>query len=200
MRQRIACRFGPAWKGAVVNPASDLRERNIGSVFDRCDADGDGYITGDDLPAAARRILDRLGITDAGSRAEIVGSYQSMWLELRADCDSDGDGRVSRAEFTAAFSVGRGDPRAYYQRLMGPALDRVARVMDRDGDGFIEAGEYARLFASQGVDERIAGAAFERLDADADGKISVAEFSDAIGQLFLSQDPADPGTAALGHS
>jgi hypothetical protein len=50
------------------------------------------------------------------------------------------------------------------------------------------------------VDERIVRAAFERLDADADGKISVAELGDAFGQLMLSQDPADPGTAALGHS
>ena len=56
------------------------------------------------------------------------------------------------------------------------------------------------MFASMSLDERVVQAAFERLDADADGKISVAELSDAIGQLFLSQDPADPGTAVLGSS
>ena len=126
--------------------------------------------------------------------------YQPVWRQLRADCDGDGDGRVGRAEFTAAFTAGLGDPRAYYRRLFGPIVDRFARVMDQDGDGFIEAGEYARMFASVSVDERVVRAAFERLDADADGKISVAEFSDAMGQLMLSQDPADPGTVALGHS
>jgi hypothetical protein len=50
------------------------------------------------------------------------------------------------------------------------------------------------------VDERVARAAFERLDAGADGKISVAEFSDAIGQVFLGQDPGDPGTVVLSSS
>jgi len=183
-----------------MDPAADLHERNLGSTFDAADTDRDGYITEDDVLAVGRRALDGFGVGDAGLRAEISGLYQSLWLRLRADCDSDGDGRVSRAEFTAALTAGLGDPRAYYQRLFGPIVDRFARVADQDGDGFIEAGEYARMFTSQGVDERVVQAAFERLDADADGKISVAEFSDAMGQLFLSQDPADPGTAALGHS
>jgi len=183
-----------------MDSAADLRERNIGSVFDLADADRDGYITKDDLVAGARKVLDELGVTDAGLRAEIVGLYQPVWRQLRADCDGDGDGRVGRAEFTAAFTAGLGDPRAYYRRLFGPIVDRFARVMDQDGDGFVDAGEYARAWASQGVDERVIAAAFERLDADADGKISVAEVSDAIGQLMLSQDPGDPGTAVLGHS
>jgi Ca2+-binding EF-hand superfamily protein len=181
-----------------MDSAADLRGRNLGLVFDLLDADRDGYITEDDLLASGHRSLDEFGVSDAGLRAEIAGLYQPMWLQLRADCDGDGDGRVSRAEFTAAFTAGLGDPRAYYQRLAGPIIDRAARVMDQDGDGFIEAGEYARAFASHSVDERIVRAAFERLDADGDGKISVAEFSDAIGQLMLSQDPGDPGTVVLG--
>jgi Ca2+-binding EF-hand superfamily protein len=183
-----------------MDSAPDLRERNIGLVFDALDTDRDGYITEDDLVAAGHRALDAFGITDAGLRAEILGMSQSAWQRLRADCDSDGDGRVSRAEHTAAYTAGLGGPQAYYQQLTGPIVDRYARLIDQDGDGFIEAGEYARLFASHGVDEGIARAAFERLDADADGKISVAEFSDAIGQLMLSQDPADPGTVVLGPS
>ena len=73
-------------------------------------------------------------------------------------------------------------------------------MMDRDNDGFIDAGEYAGLFAAQNMDERVIRAAFARLDTDADGKISTAEFADAIAQMVLSQDPADPGTAVMGHS
>src|SRR5215472_17803902 len=153
----------------VMDSAPDLRERNVGLVFDVFDADRDGYITEDDLVAVGRGTLDEFGVTDAGLRAEALGLYQPVWLQLRADCDSDGDGRVSRAEFTAAFTVGPGDPRAYYQRLVGPIVDRFARLMDQDGDGFIEAGEYARIFAVLSVDERVARAGFGRLDADGDG-------------------------------
>ena len=50
----------------------DLRERNIGSVFDLFDTDRDGYITEDDLPGAGARILDEFHVTGQ-QRAEILG-------------------------------------------------------------------------------------------------------------------------------
>ena len=181
-------------------PESDLREKNVGSVFDLLDADRDGSITEDDLPASGRRALDAFGIADGQQRAEILGLYESAWEQLRADCDADGDGRITRQEFTAAFTAGLGDPRAYYQRLLGPVVGRVIEVIDQDGDGFVDAQEYARLFASQSLDEHVIRAGFERLDGDGDGKISTAEFTGAIAQMFLSQDPGDPGTAVMGHS
>ena len=181
-------------------PESDLREKNVGSVFDRLDTDRDGYLTEDDLSALCRRVADLFGVTDGQQRAEILGMYQPLWEQLRADCDSNGDGRITRQEFTTAFVSGLGDPRAYYQRALGPIVGRIAQVMDQDGDGFIQADEYARVFAAHSMDEQLARAGFERLDADADGKISTAEFSDAVAQIYLSQDPADPGTAVMGHS
>ena len=182
-----------------MTSGSDLRERNIGSLFDLFDTDRDGYITEDDLVTAARGALDQFGITDARLRAEILDLYQPAWEQLRADCDSNEDGRITRQEFTAALLVGLGDPRAYYRRVFGPIVDRYAQIADQDGDGFIEASEYARLFAPR-MDEHVVRAAFERLDDNADGKISISQFTDAFEQMFLSQEAADPGTAVMGNS
>ena len=181
-------------------PESELPEKNVGSLFDLIDADRDGYITEDDMPATGRRALDALGITDAQERAEIMALYSPIWEQLRADCDLNGDGRITRQEFTTAFTTGLGDPEAYYQRIFGPFVGRIAQMADRDGDGFIGADEYAGLFAPQGMDEHVLRAGFERLDTDGDGRISIAEFADAIAQMFLSQDPADPGPAVMGNS
>jgi len=183
-----------------VTSESDLRDRNLGSVFDMFDTDRDGYITEDDLPEAGRRVLDEFQITDDQQRAEFLALYRPICEQLMADCDSDGDGRITMQEFITAFADGLGDPQAYYQRLFGPINDTMAQLIDQDGDGFIDAHEYARLCASQAVDESIGRAAFQLLDTDADGKISTADFSAALGQVFYSQDPADPGTAILGHS
>ena len=55
-------------------PEPDLRERNLSSVFDTFDTDGDGYVTEDDLPAAGRRVLDEFDITDDQQRAELKWS------------------------------------------------------------------------------------------------------------------------------
>lgn len=181
-------------------PGSDLPQKNVSSLFDLIDTDHDGYITEDDMPASGLRFLDELGITDTRQRAEILAMYPPIWEQLRADCDSDGDGRITRQEFTTAFTTGPGDPEAYYQRIFGTYVTRIAQVMDRDGDGFIDAEEYSGLFASQNLDEQVIRAAFARLDSDADGKISTADFAGAIAEMFLSHDPADPGTAVMGHS
>lgn len=50
------------------------------------------------------------------------------------------------------------------------------------------------------MDEHVVQAAFKRLDADADGKISVGQFADAFAQMFLSEDAADPGTSVMGNT
>ena len=76
-RQRVACRFGSAWR-MVMDSAPDLRERNVGLVFDVFDADRDGYITEDDMVAVGRGTLDEFGVTDAGLRAEALGLYQPV--------------------------------------------------------------------------------------------------------------------------
>ncbi len=178
----------------------DLRERNLSSVFDMFDTDRDGFITEDDLLAAGRRVLDEFHITDDQQRAGFLALYRPVYEQLSAHCDSDGDGRITRQEFIKAFAEGLGDPQAYYQRLFGPVIERMAQLIDQDADGFVEADEHARCAATQGMDESVSSAGFELMDSDADGRVSVGDYSAALAQVFFSQDPDDPGTAILGHS
>ena len=190
-------RLGSARRDTHMTSGPDLREQNLGLAFDVYDTDRDGYLTEDDFPAAGRRILDELAITSPQQRAPLEDAYRALWERLRADCDRDGDGRITRAEFIAAMQSGGGDPQHYYQEVLAPAVDAIARAADKDGDGFIVAADYAAIFTPHGVDARLAGAAFERFDADGDGRISTSEFCDAAAQLMLSQDDTDPGTAML---
>ena len=176
----------------------DLLEQNLRSLFDVIDTDQDGYLTEDDLPASGRRVLDEFAITGTRQRAQVEDVYRAWWRRLREDCDSDGDGRITRQEFVAALLSGGGDPHGYYQEMVAPIIDAVAQAVDHDGDGFIPAADYARVLGSNGIDGPFVGAVFQRLDADGDGRISTGEFRDAVAQLFLSQDSADPGTAILG--
>ncbi len=69
-----------------------------------------------------------------------------------------------------------------------------------DGDGYIEPAEYAAMLTAVGIAAETALAGFTRLDTDHDGKVSAAELIAGVARLFLSQDPADHGTAMLGHA
>lgn len=177
-----------------------LLERNLGAVFDVMDTDGDGLASADDFAAAARRVSDEFGVTADASGVALEDALRSCWERLSADRGGDGAGRLGRAAFIAAFVAGAGQPPAYYQRLFGPVVVAAAQVLNPDGDGFIEAADFVRGFAPHGVRGEFVQVAFQSLDADSDGRISAAEFGAGIANVFLSADPAAPGTGVLGQA
>lgn len=71
--------------------------------------------------------------------------------------DTDGNGEVSRAEFLAAATRGKGDPARRFARL------------DRDGNGVIDRREIASMLARR----------FAKLDTDGDGVLTPTERSAA---------------------
>lgn len=178
-----------------------LLERNLEAVFALYDADADGFVTSGDFTAIATRICEQLSITGSPRAAAILEGYASAWEQLRADCDADGDGRVSPAEFARALLSADGGPQAYFSRHLAALTGLFADAMDTDGDGFIEPAEYLAFYGSApDLDPGVVQAAFSRLDADGDGRISRREFTDGVAQFFLSSDPAHPGTALLGQA
>ena len=74
--------------------------------------------------------------------------------------DTDGDGKVSRAEILAAPSAGKADPAKRFARL------------DRNGDGMLDKAEIDAM-----LDRR-----FARLDANGDGTLSAEERAGARGK------------------
>jgi hypothetical protein len=67
--------------------------------------------------------------------------------------DTDGDGRVSKAEFIASAKAGKGDP-----------AKRFAKI-DRNGDGMLDKSEIDTMLERR----------FKKLDANGDGVASATE-------------------------
>ncbi|MFH9498975.1 oxygenase MpaB family protein [Streptomyces sp. CS147] len=102
------------------------------------DQTGDGYLDWPDLAAMARELATRLDL-DEPQETRLYDAFAAWWRELQAALDTDGDGRVSADEYSAAVPS-----------LAGPALIRVAEVLfdatDKDGSGTINAEEHRALF------------------------------------------------------
>ncbi|WP_331759174.1 oxygenase MpaB family protein [Streptomyces anulatus] len=102
------------------------------------DQTGDGHLDWPDLAAMARELATRLDL-DEPEETRLYDAFAAWWRELQTALDTDGDGRVSAAEYAAAVPS-----------LAGPALIRVAEVLfdatDKDGSGTIDADEYRTLF------------------------------------------------------
>jgi hypothetical protein len=89
-----------------------LRELNLGAIFEILDTDGDGFFSEDDFVAMARRFTDEFDVTGDAPGVAVDAAFRAWWERMRADYD--GDARVGRAEFIAAFLSGGGNPEAYY--------------------------------------------------------------------------------------
>ncbi|MET9700841.1 oxygenase MpaB family protein [Streptomyces sp. NPDC006529] len=120
--------------------AATAESRRAAEEFFRrvLDQTGDGHLDWPDLAAMARELSTRLDL-DEPEETRLYDAFAAWWRELQSALDTDGDGRVSAAEYAAAVPS-----------FAGPALIRVAEVLfdatDKDGNGSIDAHEYRTLF------------------------------------------------------
>jgi Ca2+-binding EF-hand superfamily protein len=113
-------------------------------LFNRIDADKDGLIT----TAEAARFREETG---AGPGLGIM-----LFRGLK-EMDKNGDGKVSREEFTGPE----------------PQFDRI----DADKDGFITQEEAARMILRGGLNQGFAAPRLQEMDTNNDGKISRKEWT-----------------------
>jgi Ca2+-binding EF-hand superfamily protein len=150
----------------------------------RFDADRDGKVSKDEFSRHTRerfawRDLDddgRIGLEDMppGVR-ERAGRWFRRGQE-NAGKEGKDDNAGKEAQERQPFTL---------ERLLG-RVDRRFSRLDRNGDGFIDAGDLEAR-----VSERNAYAArrfFKRFDADGDGKVTRAEFDRRAGQRFADLD------------
>ena len=116
----------------------------------------------DQQTSAARRSVS----TSAGiSLQDFVRRHEG---KLLAD-DTDGDGKVSKAEFFAAAKSGKGDP-----------AKRFARI-DWNGDGMLDKSEIDAMLTRR----------FKRLDVNGDGVLSADERAAHAAKGKAAEDGSD---------
>ncbi len=118
--------------------------------FDEIDADGDGFVTQEEI--------------DAHRAAKF------------AEADTDGNGELSIEELTAMHAAKKAEREAAREEKRaeheGERLEKMIEHADADKDGTLSADEL-------GPKDDNAGKMFEKLDTDKDGKISKEEFEAA---------------------
>ncbi|MFB9907010.1 oxygenase MpaB family protein [Allokutzneria oryzae] len=152
------------------------------------DQNGDGALNWVDLAASARVIAARLDL-DEKTETALYDAFHAWWVELREIADADSDGRVSGEEYASAL---------YEGSALRAAMDVVADAVDRDDDGYVELAEYAHLLG--GAEHHEVVESFRRLDADSDGKLTVAEFAVGLGAFFLGQSDSPVDRHLLGQT
>lgn len=85
-----------------------------------------------------------------------------------------------------------------FDAVFGPAAEAAARLCDADGDGTVGPDDLWVMMAAFGTSRENVAAAFERLDGDGDGMVSVGELVEATRQFYTSTDPDVAGNWLFG--
>jgi Ca2+-binding EF-hand superfamily protein len=128
-------------------------------------------------PALSADDADLFATLDANkdgslTKDEVPGDRAKPFERLLRTNDKDGDGKLSREEFTAAAAKPRG-PAADEAPTRGFNPDEVFKRLDRDGDGKLTKEESPQRMRDN----------FERIDANSDGSIGLAEFREVAARF-----------------
>lgn len=176
---------------------STMTDQKFSLLFGWFDQDQDGQLTEQDLQATAAVFAQVAPEQDLANRTAIHTAFGQWWQLLLKHADTDGDGQVSRAEFSAAMADSVTAPANFESAVMAIA-DAVIAAADTNVDGVLSRAEYVALYRALGVPEELSGPAFERVDRNGDGVISRDEYRAAIVEFYLSTDPNAPGNYLLG--
>jgi tellurite resistance protein TerC len=163
------------------------------------DTDGNGLWQPDDGQLLARRLCEMFGhAADSAACRAVAAAQRTLFDTLLPHMDADGDRAITRDEFVTAVGAQIAD-RPGFDAAVGAAARSLIQVADADGNGVLDAGEYARLAAVYGARADEAERAFARLDQDRNGVLDAAELTAAISQFFASRDPGARGNVAFGR-
>ena len=149
---------------AVAADKPSHAPRHVADRFTAADKDGDGRLSRGEAARGMKRVATRFDTLDA-----------------------DHDGHVSRAELAAAQRTGRRPARATAGRHNdAEGMAKAFAGADIDGDGGLTPGE-ARV-AMPRLSRK-----FDRVDADRDGRITLAELQAWVGTRKAAATRGKPG-------
>ena len=184
--------------GMLTGRLKTMERTMLESRFAVVDTDGNGMWQPADYQLLTRRLCETFGRhPDSAAGRALAAAQEALFDIMLAHMDANGDCVISRDEFVAAVGPGIGH-HSGFNAAVEAAAGSLIQVADTDGNGVLDAAEYARLAAVYGAHADAADRAFGRLDQDRNGVLDAAELTLAIRQFFASRDPDAPGNVAFG--
>jgi Ca2+-binding EF-hand superfamily protein len=179
---------------------STFLDRKLSRRFRTYDNDANGYIERGDFEQAAARMSEAFGHgPDSPARRRLHDLCLQLWRHLASVADINADGRISEAEYKAAFAKGLLETPETFEAGYVPFLNAIMEIVDTNGDGKFDVDEYVRWTGSlMNLPEADAREGFRRLDRDADGFITTHEQLEAIREYYFNDDPQSAGSWLLG--
>ncbi len=177
--------------------ATIIQQRKLDKAFNHLDVDRNGYVEERDLGELGVRLLANFGVGLDDPRAQkIVDGFSGFWKGL---VDADGDKRLSPQEYRDGMLAGFGQPDGAFDDLFRPGAMAVLELADTDADGYVSRAEFAVMQQAFGTTAEESDFAFDRLDLDGDGRLSLDEMIVAVREFYVGADENAVGTWFFGR-
>ncbi|TKD03213.1 calcium-binding protein [Polyangium fumosum] len=183
-----------------MSQMTDFLDRRLARRFRAHDTNQNGYLERRDFDISAVRMAEEFGHgPESPARQKLVEISLGLWEHLRKVADLDTDGRISLAEYKAAFAAGLLETAESFDAGYVPYINAVMAVADQDGDGKLTLSEQVRWMGSlMHVPEPVVREAFHRIDKDNDGLITASELVETIRGYYFDESPDSPAHWLLG--
>ncbi|MFL1428556.1 MULTISPECIES: EF-hand domain-containing protein [unclassified Nocardiopsis] len=166
----------------AVKANNRLEER-----FNLWDHNGNGVIERSDFEQEVQGILDRFGAdASAPGAAALRAAYLGLFDRLARAAGTEELNKEDFLRAAEAEIVSRGN--AGFAEVLQPTIQAILAIADTDGDGEISPVELERWFAAIGLSADQARDAFDQIDTDGDGSLSVGELVAAVRDYHLGKN------------
>ncbi|XP_013398759.2 sarcoplasmic calcium-binding protein [Lingula anatina] len=171
---------------------SEHWRRKARMVFQRMDANADGYLTKEDYVSTAQTLIDHLSLT--GEKAErILKGRLELWAAIAGDktrLSAEEHWRNNLALLNGVF---------FRQEMYRTLICTEFSTMDIDGDGFISKDEHAAYYYSLDIPTECSKDDFDIMDTNGDGLVSIDEFAESFLGFWLTEDSNNIYNQNFGH-
>lgn len=183
----------------TLDKNQNFLDRKIDVCYTHGDQNGDGTLEPADALALAARIVAYIGEPFGTAKAQdVFKAFETFWAHMSAKMDENKDGKVSPDEWRkgmrGAFVA---DPNGFNAGFK-PLAEAVFALCDKDGNGQVSEKEFFAFQHAFGSSEANSKLAFQKLDRDRSGHLSVEELLKAWQEYYTSEDPNAPGNWLFG--
>ncbi|TSB23356.1 EF-hand domain-containing protein [Streptomyces sp. NBC_01525] len=163
-----------------------LQQDRLRQRFALYDTNGDGRIGRADLENEARRIVEAFGESVDAPRAQaLLTAYPQLFDFLSKQVGAEGELTQDQFLEAAEKEVISAGPEGF-GRVLRPSIRAMVDLADTDGDGQVSPAEFEKWLKAISADIN-ADTAFQAVDADGNGQLSVDELVLAVGRYHSGE-------------
>lgn len=186
-------------KTMTIDRNQNFLDRKIDICYTHGDQNGDGALEPADALALAARIVAYIGEPFGTPKAQrLFKSFETFWTHMSAKMDANNDGKVTPDEWRKGMRKAFAEDKRGFEEGFRPLAEAVFDLCDKDGNGQVSEREFHAFQRAFGSSEANSKLAFQKLDRDKSGHLSVQELLKAWEEYYTSEDPNAPGNWLFG--